>query len=105
MIAATAAALLAATAPGISVSPDPSGLPGTATLEHLLGGLQFDAVLAAIAAMIISAAVWALAAHSNNYQSASKGRSALLAAAGAALVIGFGPVLVQALFSIGQAAK
>ena len=88
-----------------SVGPDPSGLPGTGTLEHLLGGLQFDAVLAAIAGVIIGAAVWALSAHSHNYQGAARGRAAVLASGAAALLIGFGPALVQMLFTLGQAAR
>lgn len=88
----------------IPLSPDSSGLPGTHTLLLLLGGLQFDAVLAAIAGVIIGAAVWAVSSHSNNYQGASRGRSAVLASGAAALLIGFGPALVQALFSTGQGA-
>ena len=88
----------------VNVTPDPSGLPGSSTLVHLLGGLQFDGVLAAIAGVIIGAAVWALSAHTNNYQGASHGRSAVIASGAAALLIGFGPGLVQALFGLGQAA-
>jgi len=61
---------------GINVSPDASGLPGSSALVSLLGGLQFDAELAAIAAVIIGAAVWALSSHANNYQGASRGRTA-----------------------------
>jgi hypothetical protein len=53
--------------------------------------------------VIIGAAVWALSAHANNYQGASRGRSAVIASGVAALLIGFGPGLVQALFSLGQA--
>jgi len=79
------------------------GTPGSSTLISMLGGLQFDGVLAAIAGVIIGAAVWALSAHANNYQGASRGRSAVIASGVAALLIGFGPGLVQALFSLGQA--
>jgi len=87
----------------VNVNPNTS-LPGTNTIESLVGGLQFVAVIAAIAGVIIGAAVWALSSHSNNYQAASKGRSAVLASGIAAILIGFGPALVQALFGIGQGA-
>lgn len=87
-----------------NVNPDPSGLPGSNTLLQLLGGLQFDAVLAAVAGVIIGAAVWAVSSHSNNYSGASRGRAAVIASGAAALLIGFGPALVQALFSVGQGA-
>lgn len=96
--------LLVHLAAAITVNPDPSGLPGTNTLLKLLGGLQFDAVLAAVAGIIIGAAVWAVSSHSNNYAGASRGRTAVLASGAAALLIGFGPALVQALFGMGQAA-
>jgi len=89
---------------GIDITPSASGLPGSSTLIQLVDGLQFDAEIAAIAAMIISAAVWALSSHSNNYQGASRGKVALLASGFAAILIGFGPALVEALFGIGQAA-
>jgi hypothetical protein len=88
----------------VNVTPDAGGLPGSSTLLQLLGGLQFDAVLGAIAGVIIGAVVWALSAHANNYQSAARGRAAVLASGIAALLIGFGPALVQALFGVGQSA-
>ena len=48
-------------AAGVDVSPNASGLPGSSSLVSLLGGLQqFDALLAAIAGILIGAAVWAL---------------------------------------------
>ena len=91
-------------ASGITITPNASGLPGSSMLEQLVGGLQFDAELGAIAAMILSAVVWALSSHSNNYQGASRGKTALIASGVAAILIGFGPSLVETLFGIGQAA-
>jgi hypothetical protein len=85
-----------------NVTPNASGLPGSNTLLSLLGGLQFDAVLVAVAGVVIGAAVWAISSHSNNYSGASRGRSAVIASGAAALLIGFGPTLVQTLFSLGQ---
>lgn len=89
----------------VTVTPNSSGLPGSSTLLQLLGGLQFDAVLVAIAGVVIGAAVWAISSHSNNYSGSSRGRTAVIASGAAALLIGFGPALVQALFSIGQGAR
>ncbi len=94
-----------AQADAVSVTPSSSGLPGTATLVNLLDGLQFDAILAAIAGVIVSAAAWALSAHSNNFAGAGRAKTALLASALAALLIGFGPALVQTLFATGAAAR
>src|SRR5437660_11044437 len=95
-----AAATGPTTPSGFSVTPDASGLPGTGTLMQLLGGLQFDAVLLAIAGLFVGAVVWAVSSHSNNYQGAARGRAAVVVAAAAALLIGFGPALVGAAFSL-----
>lgn len=89
---------------GINVTPNASGLPGSDSLVSLVGGLQFDAVLAALAALIIGAAVWALSSHSGNYQGAARGRTAVIVSALAALLIGFGPGLVNWFFNLGQGA-
>jgi len=98
----TATSVLAAA--GISVSPNASGLPGSSSLVSLLGGLQFDALLAAIAGILIGAAVWALSSHTNNYQGSSRGRTAVIVSALSAVVIGFGPALIQWFFAFGQSA-
>ena len=96
------AALLAASS--IDVSPNPSGLPGTSSLISLLGGMQFDVLLASIAGILIGAAVWALSSHSNNYQGTQRGRTAVIVSAIAAVLAGFGPALIQWFFNFGQAA-
>ena len=90
---------------GIGVTPNASGLPGSSSLISLLGGLQFDAELAAIAAILLGAVVWALSSHSNNYQGVSRGRTACVVSALAAIVIGFGPTVIQWFFNFGQAAR
>ncbi len=97
-------AAIVVSASGISVTPDPSGLPGSSSLLSLLGGLQFDCEIAAIAAIIIAAAVWAVSSHSNNYQGASRGKTAVIVSALAALLIGFGPTVIEWFFSFGQSA-
>lgn len=88
-----------------TVTPNGSTLPGTGTLVQMLGGLQLDAVLVAIAGVIIGAAVWALSSHSGQYQGVSRGRTAVLASALAAVVIGFGPEAVHVLFNLGQSSQ
>ena len=58
-------------ATGIGGKPDPNGLPGSPALEQLVNGLAFWGLLAAVAGLVISAAVWALSAHSGNYHHAA----------------------------------
>jgi H+/gluconate symporter-like permease len=79
----------------VTVDPKPTGLPGSRVLQGLVDGLAFWALLACLAAMIVAAAVWAFASHSNNHHYTANGRRGLLTAALAALAIGASAALVN----------
>ncbi len=79
----------------VTMSPDPSALPGGAVLQTLINGLAGWALLASLAGLVIGAAVWALGAHSQNYQQAYLGRRAVLVAGGTALLIGAAPTIIN----------
>lgn len=87
---------------GVSLDPSSGGLPGSGTLQGLINGIGFWALLAALAGLVIGAATWALGAHTNNYQNATTGRRAVLVSAAAALVIGAAPSLLNFLFDAGK---
>jgi hypothetical protein len=89
----------------LSLSPDPSGLPGSAALQSLVNGIAWWALLAALLGVVIGAATWALGAHSNNYQHSSTGRRAVLVSGGAALLIGAAPTVLNFLFGVGLSVK
>lgn len=82
--------------------PDPNGLPGTSALQSLIAGIAFWALLAALAGLLISAAVWALSAQSGNYQHASVGRRGTLISALAAFLIGAAPAIVGFFEDLGR---
>jgi hypothetical protein len=86
--------VLAAVRP-VTVDPKPTGLPGSRVLQSLIDGLAFWALLGCLAAMIIAAAIWAFASHSNNHHYAANGRRGLVTAALAALAIGASAALVN----------
>jgi len=86
-------------------TPDPNGLPGSSALETLISGLAFWALLAALAGLLISAAVWALSSHSGNYHYASMGRRGTLISAASALLVGAGPAIIAFFQNIGQTVK
>lgn len=87
---------------GPTLNPSSSGLPGTATLQSLINGLGWWALLASLVGLVAGAGMWALGAHSNNYQHASSGRRAVLISGAAALLIGAAPTILNFLFSAGQ---
>src|SRR6266581_473145 len=89
-------------ASGVGGQPDPNGLPGSSALEKLISGLAFWALLAALAGLLISAAVWALSSHSGNYHHASLGRRGTLISALAAFLVGAAPAIVTFFENLGK---
>src|ERR1044072_429103 len=89
-------------ATGIGGKPDPNGLPGSPALEQLVNGLAFWGLLAALAGLVISAAVWALSAHSGNYHHASVGRRATVVSAAPAFLVGAAPAIVAFFENLGN---
>ena len=85
--------------------PDPQGLPGTEALQSLISGVAFWALLAALAGLLVSAAVWALASHSGNYHHASMGRRGTLICALAAFLVGAAPAIVAFFENLGRTVK
>jgi hypothetical protein len=79
----------------VNVNPRSSGLPGSGVLQDLVDGLAFWGLLACLAGIIIAAAVWAFAAHSNNHHYSASGRRGLLISAVAALAIGASAAIVN----------
>ncbi len=89
-------------ASGIGGQPDPNGLPGSAALQQLINGIAFWALLASLGGLLISAAVWALAAHSGNYHHATLGRRGTIISAAAAFLVGAAPAIVDFFENLGR---
>lgn len=83
-------------------TPDPNGLPGSPALQQLVGGLAFWGLLAALAGLIISSAVWALSAHSGNYQQATAGKRGTVISAAAAFLVGAAPAIISFFENLGN---
>jgi hypothetical protein len=88
---------------GVSITPDPTNLPGSAELQKLANGLDGWALIAALVALVIGAALWSIGAHSQNYHHSMLGRRTVLTAIGAAILIGAAPEIVNFFFSAGKA--
>jgi len=86
----------------VTMTPDPSQLPGGEVLQKLTDGLGGWALALSLIGLLIGAAAWALGAHSQNYQQSYSGRKAVLVSGFAALLIGAGPAIVNFFFHAGQ---
>ncbi len=92
-------------ATGVGGKPDPNGLPGSSALQTLISGVAFWALLAALAGLLISAAVWALSSHSGNYHHSSMGRRGTIISALAAFLVGAAPAIVAFFQDLGGTVK
>lgn len=95
-------AVIVVAATKLGGDPNSGGLPGSAALQSLIGGLAFWALLAALAGLIISAAVWALSSHAGNYHQAGMGKRGALISAGAAFLIGAAPAVIAFFEDLGN---
>lgn len=86
----------------VSLSPDPSLIPGGSALQTLTNGIGGWALILTLAGLLVGAATWALGSHSQNYQQAISGRRAVLISGAAALIVGAAPALVNFFFHLGQ---
>jgi MFS family permease len=86
----------------VSITPDPSQLPGGEVLQHLMNGLDSWALALALVGLVIGAAAWALGSHGQNYQQTYVGRKAVLISGLAALLIGAAPGIVNFFYHAGS---
>ena len=88
--------------PMVSVNPNPNDLPGGAVMQQLLDGLAGWALWGSLAALLISAIVWALGANGGNYHAANKGKTGVMVSALTALLAGAAPALINFFNNLGQ---
>lgn len=81
--------------PTVDIQPNTNGLPRLAALENIAGGILAFGLVAAVAAVAISAIAWAIGSNSNNPHVAGKGKNGVLIACAAALLIGAANTLVN----------
>jgi hypothetical protein len=86
----------------VDVNPNPSDLPGERVIQQLLDGLAGWALFGALAALLISALVWALGANSGNYHAANKGKTGVLVSGVTALLVGAAPALINFFSNLGS---
>lgn len=90
---------------GVSATPNPAALPGSNVLQQIVNGVDAWALAITLIGTFIGAAIWAVASHTSSHHYAARGRMAALTSAGAALVIGAGPGLVNFFAHLGATAR
>ena len=86
----------------MNVFPDFDGLGGIGDLRAVIGALLTFVLIVAVLMLIVSAIVWAIAAANGNHAIASKGRTGVLVALGAAVLAGGGVAWMNWLIALGD---
>ena len=86
----------------MDVFPDFDGLGGIGDLRAVVGALLTFVLIVAVLMLIVSAIVWAIAAANGNHAIASKGRTGVLVALGAAVLAGGGVAWMNWLIALGD---
>ena len=82
------------------VTPNSTGLPGISAVSNMVGALLTIALIACVAGLVIAAIVWAVGHHSANPSVAGRGKSGVLVAFAASLLVGGANVIVGQLMVI-----
>ena len=85
----------------MDVFPDFGGVGGAADLRAIVGALLMFVLVTAVLMLIVCAIIWAISGASGNYQAATKARTGLLVAVGAAALSGAGVAWLNFLLDVG----
>lgn len=88
---------------GVSLTPSPTALPGSALLQQFVNGLAAWALVGTLLALVLGAALWAFGNQSQNYNHSSAGRRTVIGALVAAVLVGAAPALINFFFAAGRA--
>jgi len=93
------------TLPSVNINPNTTGLPGIVALEKIVGALMTFGLIAAVAGVALSAIAWAVGSHSANPHVAGRGKSGVLVAGAAAMLIGAANTMVTFFSAAGGAVR
>lgn len=85
----------------MDIFPDFGAVGGAAELQSIVGALLTFVLIVAVLMVIISGVTWALATANGNFQAATKARTGLWVACGAAALAGAGVAWVNFLLDLG----
>lgn len=87
--------------PMVSVFPDFGALDGAGQLQAAIGALLTIVLIIAVLMLIVCAVTWAVSSAHGNYQAATKARTGLFVALGAAALAGAGVAWLNFLLDVG----
>ena len=86
----------------VNVNPNDNGLPGIAALRTIVGAVMTVGLILSVLALIVAAVVWAFGSHSANPHLATRGKTGVLIACGAAIITGGAVAFINFFWNVGQ---
>ena len=86
----------------IDINPNGTGLPGIEQLRVIVGAVMTIGLVLSVLALIVAAIVWGFGANSSNPHLASRGKTGVMVACGAAIICGAAVTLVNFFWTVGQ---
>ncbi len=86
----------------ININPNDNGLPGIAALRTIVGAVMTVGLILSVLALIVAAVVWAFGSHSANPHLATRGKTGVLIACGAAVITGGAVAFINFFWNVGQ---
>ncbi|MDQ3954139.1 MAG: DUF6112 family protein [Actinomycetota bacterium] len=94
--------LLLAIQPTVKLDPDPGKFPGGGIVQDFADGIAGVGLTAVVAIFAFGAVMWALSPRGGNVGFTSEGKSRVLAAAVAALLIAGAPAFINFFIGLAQ---
>jgi hypothetical protein len=85
----------------VSISPNKDGLPGVKEAETIVGALLTFGLIAAVGGIVLAAITWAVGSNSSNPHVAGRGKTGVIVACAAALLIGAADLLINFVSNAG----
>ena len=86
----------------INITPNSNGLPGISALQTIVGAVMTVGLILSVLALIVAAVVWGFGSHSSNPHLASRGKTGVLVACGAAIITGGAVAFINFFWNVGQ---
>lgn len=86
----------------INITPNSNGLPGIDALRTIVGAVMTVGLILSVLALIVAAVVWGFGSHSSNPHLATRGKTGVLVACGAAIITGGAVAFINFFWNVGQ---
>jgi hypothetical protein len=86
----------------VHITPNDTGLPGIAALRTIVGAVMTVGLILSVLALVMAAVVWGFGSHSANPHLASRGKTGVLVACGAAVICGGAVAFINFFWNVGQ---